>query len=234
MKVVTPAGCSFFDFCRFSAFSHPPCYDRNFFVMTKWIVHGIIFLCIAGIVTATFMNTDSSDDSSAVTQLPVLLLAGVYVGILFVMYILPAITEKATTAVLDSGELVETDPLHDARAAYARGDYEDAMEVYRSVAETDPYNRLPWVEIAKIQHKNLENPAAAALTLRTALESHEWPVNDAAYFMGRLSEIYLEDLDDREASIAILNQMIELFPETRHSANATHKLRDMGAAPSVS
>jgi tetratricopeptide (TPR) repeat protein len=157
------------------------------------------------------------------------MLAGVYVGVLFVLYILPAITDKATSAVLDSNELVETDPLHDARAAYARGDYEEAMEVYRNVAEDDPYNRLPWVEIAKIQHDNLDDPEASLETLRTALESHEWAVNDAAFFMGRLAEIYNEDMDDPESCVVILEQMVELFPETRHSANATHRLREMGA-----
>jgi tetratricopeptide (TPR) repeat protein len=195
--------------------------------MTKNIVHVIIFLIVAGVVFTSFSNTDSQDDTSAVMQLPALLLAGVYVGIMFVLYILPAITDKATSAVLDSGELVEKDPLHDARAAYARGDYEEAMEVYRNFSSEDPYNRLPWVEVAKIQHDNLENPAAAVATLRKALEIHEWPVNDAAYFMRRLSEIYLEGLDDQEACVTILNQMIELFPETRHSANATHKLNDI-------
>ncbi len=199
--------------------------------MTKWIVHGIIFLCVAGIVVAAFATRDSGDDSSVAALLPALMLAAVYLGVLFVMYILPAITEKATTAVLDSGELVETDPLHDARAAYARGDYEEAMDVYRSVTEDDPYNRLPWVEISKIQHDNLEDPEAALLTLRQALESHEWPVNDAAFMMGRISEIYLEDLEDRDSCITILNQIIEMFPETRHSANATHKLREMGESP---
>ena len=194
--------------------------------MTKKIVHVIIFLIVAGIVAAVFLTTDSDDDTSAVMQLPALLLAGMYVGIMFVVYVLPAITDKATTAVLDSGEMVERDPLHDARAAYARGDYEDAMDVYRRVADEDPYNRLPWVEIAKIQHDNLEDPEASIVTLRGALESHEWPINDAAYFMGRLSDIYLE-LNDQDACIMILNQMIELFPETRHSANATHKINEI-------
>jgi tetratricopeptide (TPR) repeat protein len=192
--------------------------------MTKKIVHVIIFLLVAGVVAATFINTDSSDDASAVTQLPALMLAGVYLGIMFVLYILPAITDKATSAVLDSGELVEIDPLHDARAAYARGDYEHAMAVYRSVMADDPYNRLPWVEIAKIQHDNLEAPEASIATLREALEAHEWPINDAAYFMGRLAEVYHDDLDDQESCITILNQIIELFPETRHSANATQKI----------
>lgn len=196
--------------------------------MTKWIFHILAFLFVAGVVAATFMNTDSKDDTSAVYQLPALMLAGVYLGGLFIMYVLPAITDKATHMVYDSGEKVETDPLHDARAAYARGDYQDAIAVYLSVTNDDPYNRLPWVEIAKIQHDNLEDPDAAIQTLRNALESHEWPVNDAAYFMGRLSEIYIEDKDDRETGVSILHQMIETFPETRHSANATHKLREMG------
>lgn len=196
--------------------------------MTKWIVHIVIFVIVAGVVTAAFTNSDGDADAKAVSQLPALLLAGVYLGILFVLYILPAITDKATSAVLDSNELVETDPLHDARAAYARGDYEEAMGVYLSVTDTDPYNRLPWVEIAKIQHDNLEDPESSVQTLRNALESHEWPVNDAAYFMGRIAEIYEEDLEDHEACVSILNQMIELFPETRHAANATHKLREMG------
>ncbi|BDS06442.1 hypothetical protein NT6N_14820 [Oceaniferula spumae] len=196
--------------------------------MTKWIVHGLVFLFVAGVVTATFMNTNSEDDTSAVFQLPALMLAGVYVGILFIMYVLPAITEKATHMVYDSGEMVEEDAMQGARAAYARGDYEEAIEVYRSVMDDDPYNRLPWVEVAKIQHDNLEDPDAAIQTLREALESHEWPVNDAAYFMARLSQMYIEDKEDRESGVVILQQMIELFPETRHSANATHRLRELG------
>lgn len=196
--------------------------------MMKWILHILVFLVVAGIIAAVFTGSGEDDGTRAIMQLPALLLGGFYVGILFVLYILPAITEKATSAVLDSNELVERDPLHDARAAFARGDYEEAMEVYRSVTDADPYNRLPWVEISKIQHDQLEDPAAALNTLQSALESHEWPVNDAAFFMGRIAEIYLVDLEDRESSITILRQMIELFPETRHSANATHKLREMG------
>lgn len=197
--------------------------------MSKWIIHGLIFLAVAGLVAATFINTDSKDDDSAIYQLPVLILAGVYAGIMFVLYVLPSLTDKATSAVLDSNEMVEDDPLHDARAAYARGDYQEAMSVYLSVTHTDPYNRLPWVEIAKIQHDNLEDPDAAIQTLRNALESHDWSVNDAAYFMGRIADLYVQDKEDHNSAISIYQQMVELFPETRHSANATHKLRELGA-----
>ena len=196
--------------------------------MTKWIIHSIIFIFVVSIVLSSLIGGSEGDDVQAViTQLPALLLAGVYVGVLFVLYILLAITDKATSAVLDSNELVETDPMHDARAAHARGDYDEAIAVYREVADADPYNRLPWVEIAKIQHDKLKDPEASIATLRSALESQQWPINDAAYFMGSLATLYNEDLEDRDSCIMILNQMIELFPETRHSANATHKLREM-------
>ena len=117
--------------------------------MTKKIVHVIIFLIVAGVVTATFATTDSADDTSAVMQLPALMLAGVYLGIMFVLYALPAITDKATTAVLDSGEMVERDPLYDARAAYARGDYEESMEVYRSVLPTIPTTACPGLKLLR-------------------------------------------------------------------------------------
>lgn len=195
--------------------------------MTKKIIHVIVFLIVASIVISSFSGSEEGDDGSALMQLPALLLGGMYAGIMFVMYVLPAMTDRATHAVLDSNEMVEKDPLHDARAAYARGDYEEAMKVYRSSMEADPYNRLPWVEVAKIQHDNLENPEAAILTLRQALESHEWPINDAAYFMGRLADIYWEDKQDAESAITILKQMTEMFPETRHFANATHKINDI-------
>ena len=196
--------------------------------MTKWIAHILVFIFVAGLVIVTFTNTDSKDGTSAVYQLPVLMLAGVYLGGLFIMYLLPAITDKATHMLYNSGEQVEHDPLYDARAAHARGDYDDAIAVYLSVTHTDPENRLPWVEIAKIQHNYLEDPDAAIFTLRNALESRDWAVNDAAYFMNRLSEIYIEDKDDKESGVNMLHQIIETFPETRHSANATHKLREMG------
>ncbi|MEC8942508.1 MAG: tetratricopeptide repeat protein, partial [Verrucomicrobiota bacterium] len=121
------------------------------------------------------------------------------------------------------------DPMHDARVFLARGDYEAAIAAYRAVARTQPENRFPWVEIAKIQHDNLEDSDASIETLRTALESREWRVNDMAFFMFRLAELYEVDKEDKPRAVSILEQVVELFPETRHSANATHRLRELGA-----
>ena len=104
-----------------------------------------------------------------------------------------------------------------------------AIDAYREVATEQPDNRFPWLEISKIQHDNLEDPDAAIKTLREALESSDWRVNDAAFFMFRIAEMYEVDKKDQAQAVAILQQVVETFPETRHSANATHRLRELGA-----
>jgi len=152
----------------------------------------------------------------------------VVVGVVFVIDVLPVIAQKMTHAVYDSAEMVEEDAMHDARSKVAQGDYEGAIEAFKVAAQADPLNRMPWIEIAKIYRENLENPGAALSTLRTALEGQEWQVNDAAYLMFRVAELYDEDLQDRTSATTILLQVTEQFPNTRHSANARHRLHEWG------
>jgi tetratricopeptide (TPR) repeat protein len=131
--------------------------------------------------------------------------------------------------VYDSAEMVEKDVMHDARVRVAQGDYHGAIEAFKEAAKAEPLNRLPWVEISKIYKDHLEDPQAAIQTIRYALESQEWEVNDAAYFLFRLAELYDEVAGDRASAIAIMQQVVEQFPRTRHSANANTKLHEWGA-----
>jgi tetratricopeptide (TPR) repeat protein len=150
------------------------------------------------------------------------------VGTLVVVDVLPMLAHKATHSVYDSGEKVEADAMHTARSKVAQGDYVGAIESFREAAKADPLNRMPWVEIAKIQRENLEDPNAAIQTIRYALESQEWEINNAAYFLFRLAELYDEDAGDRMSASTMLHQVMEQFPETRYSANARHKLHEWG------
>lgn len=156
------------------------------------------------------------------------LTAGI-VGLVLVVYLLPLFAQKLTHAVYDSGELLEKDLMREAHSLLAQGEYELAIEAFKKVASEDPYNRLPWVEIAKVYRVNLHDPTTALSTLREALESKDWPVDDAAYLMFRIAELYDEDFDDRATATGIMHQVVEEFPETRHSANAAHKLREWEA-----
>jgi len=152
------------------------------------------------------------------------------VGIVFVAWLLPIFAHKLTHAVYDSGEQVETDPFHAARVMIAQGEWEGAIEAFKLGAQQDPLNRMPWVEITKIQKTHLEDSPAAIATLREAIQEHEWEENDAAFLMFRLAEIYDENAEDRAAAAAILEQVMEQFPDSRHSANARSKLHEWGMA----
>ncbi|MGC6427633.1 MAG: tetratricopeptide repeat protein [Akkermansiaceae bacterium] len=170
---------------------------------------------------------DKTADIMLAVALPMLLTAA-YIGFLVMTYVLPSFVDKMSEEMYGSTAEVEDDPLHDARAAVAQGDYPEAIKNYRQAFMANPDDRFPMVEIAKIQRDNLNSPAVAVETLREALESKEWRENDAAFFMFRIADIYENDLDNHEGCVAILRQVIETLPETRHSANATHKLRELG------
>lgn len=152
------------------------------------------------------------------------------VGIFFVVYALPFFAQRVTHAIYDSAEMVDKDGLRNARSLLAQGEYEGAIEAFKQAAAVDPLNRLPWVEIAKIYKDNLGDPASAVATIRHALESQEWEINDAAYFLFRLAELYDEVNGDRASAIEIMNQVVAQFSGTRHSANATHKLHEWAIA----
>lgn len=173
---------------------------------------------------------ESMKSSKSLTGILMAFLTAGLVGVVFVIDVLPAIAHRMTHAVYDSAEMVEEDVMHDARAKLAQGDYEGAVGAFRDAATQDPLNRLPYVEIAKIQREQLHDPQGAIATLREAIEGQEWQVSDAAFLMFRLAEVYDEDLSDRLSAATLLQQVIDQFPETRHSANARHKLHEWGVA----
>ena len=173
---------------------------------------------------------DAAENDRTMSGILLAFLSAGLIGIVVVSEVLPMLAHRVTHAVYDSGEEVEADPMHDARSKVAQGDWEGAVEAFRQAAAVDPLNRLPWVEIAKIQLEQLEDPHAAVQTLRQAIEGQEWQENDAAYLMFRLAGIYDEHLGDRASAATTMQQVMEQFPETRHSANARHKLHEWGLA----
>ena len=175
-------------------------------------------------------KVENASGSRFVYGLLLTFLSAGLIGIVFVIHVLPMLAHRVTHAVYDSGEEVDKDPMHDARSKVAQGDWEGAIEAFRQAAAIDPLNRLPYVEIAKIQLEQLEDPQAAVQTLRHAIEDQEWQENDAAYLMFRLAGIYDEHLNDRASAATTMQQVMEQFPETRHSANARHKLHEWGLA----
>ena len=158
------------------------------------------------------------------------LLLTVGVAIFAAIFILPAVGEWIGNLFYSAPEEVEPDKYSEAASKLAQGDHQGAIKTYRAIAKDEPDSRFPHVEIAKIQLEQLHDAYAAIDTIQTALDSKEWPENDAAFFMFKLADLHENQHGDVETAKGFLNRVIESFPETRHSANARHKLNEIEQA----
>jgi tetratricopeptide (TPR) repeat protein len=158
-----------------------------------------------------------------------ILLGGVG-GILAVKYLLPWIGDAFGESLYSSGELVEQDEMTKAAACISQGNYEGAISHYEKMLDDKPDDPFPVAEIAKIHAERLHDPQSALAALSNHLQSRDWPVDDAAFIMFRISEVYMTHLHDFGAARDMLEQVIGNFPNTRHSANAHHKITEIEQA----
>jgi tetratricopeptide (TPR) repeat protein len=151
----------------------------------------------------------------------------VVIGFFVVLFVLPTLGDKIGAFFYSAPEKIEPDAFSKASSKIAQGDYEGAVAAYAKIAVDEPENRFPGVEIAKLQQDNLGDVDAAIATLEGAIEGKGWEIDDAAFLIFRLEDIYLKEKGDVERSKELLELVIERFPETRHSANAHHRLNEM-------
>jgi tetratricopeptide (TPR) repeat protein len=157
------------------------------------------------------------------------IITGIFVGFLIVGYVLPNFVQRASEEVLGSSERSgPADALSQAQALVAQGEWDEAIAKYRQAAKEQPDNRLPWVEIGMLQLERKGDPEAALATFNQALERGNWRDNDEAFFIFRKIEIQENHLNNHDRAVELLREVIERFPETRHSANANHKLHELG------
>lgn len=190
----------------------------------KLIVTNIAIL-IAGIVLWKIWSNWGTWDVP--TKFGVFMLLFIALGVPAVAYIMPQIGDKIGDFFYSAPEMVAEDPYAKAAATLSRGDYNEALAAYRTLATDNPGDRFPVVEISKIQLDKLENVDGAIATLQSALDRGNWRENDEAFFIFRLADIYSQQKKDKERARQYLQIAIEKFPETRHSANATHKLHEL-------
>lgn len=169
-------------------------------------------------------------------KLLLFIVGGLIVGIPAALIVAPVLGDKLGDFFYNAPEKVVPIPGSAARAKMAQGDYEGAVEEFIKLAESDPNDRTPWVEVLRIQREKLGDPQAALNSAMTALAAHQWPEDDEAFFLFRVVEISRDELNQPDIAIDALNTIVEKFPETRNSANAMHMLREMTSnnAPSAS
>jgi tetratricopeptide (TPR) repeat protein len=160
-------------------------------------------------------------------KLVMVIILGLTGGLLAVKYVIPMLGDAMGEAVFSSGEQVEQDEMTKAAASIAQGDYKGAIEHYEKMLQDKPDDPFPVAEIAKVHAERLRNPQAALKALEEHLQSKDWPVDDAAFIMFRIADVHLTHRHDYETARDMLEQIISNFPNTRHSANAHHRMSEI-------
>lgn len=188
----------------------------------------VIRICVITIVLVVIALAWSYlKDASDGMKLVFVILVGLAGGLLSVKYVIPWLGDVMGEAVFSSGEKVEQDHMTKAAARIAQGDYEGAIGHYEKMLEEKPDDPFPVAEIAKIHAERLHDPQAALKVLEAHLQSKDWPVDDAAFIMFRIADVHLTQRHDFEAARDMLEQVIGNFPNTRHSANAHHRISEL-------
>jgi hypothetical protein len=84
--------------------------------------------------------------------------------------------------------------------------------------------------MTKIYLDKLHEPENAIRTLEDALHASGWADEDESFFLFRLVDLNLEHRHDHERAVELLIDVVERFPDSRHSANAVHRLRELDPA----
>lgn len=195
--------------------------DRQLIVRICFAVLGIL------IVSLVWNAVKEADDG---VKLVTVIFIGLIGGILVVKFVIPWIGDAMGEAVFSSGEQNEQDEMTKAAACISQGDYEGAIGHYEKMLEEKPDDPFPVAEIAKVYAERLHDPDSALRVLSDHLQSKDWPVDDAAFIMFRIAEVQMTHRHDFDAARDMLEQVVGNFPNTRHSANAHHKMSEIEQA----
>lgn len=194
---------------------------RNLIILALLVITVILFR-----QAQAAYQVEDADATRVVLLFGAVVLVGATTGGLAVIAFLPQFGDAVGNAFFHPNEVIEKDPHADAMGAMARGDYARAIEEYGKAFAHDPNDTLALSEMARIYCEKLQEPAEAATLLEAALE-RELETGDAAFLCSRLADVYWNYQHDIVRARELLMQVIETMPNTRHSANASHRLQEM-------
>lgn len=191
----------------------------------------VIRVCLVGLVALGMLLLWRKIPTFDVgTMFAVVLVGGLILGLIAVKFIAPWIGDTVATFFFSSGEVLKPDDSTKAVAKLAQGDYMGAIAEYGKVLKEKPDDLHAISEIARIYAEKLEAAPRALAFLQERFEGSEWPEDSAAFLLFRMADLQVEPLHDYAAAQALLEQVIARFPDTRHSANAHHKINEVQQA----
>jgi tetratricopeptide (TPR) repeat protein len=195
-------------------------------------IRSVIALVLIAIAFVLFRQAraayddQTGDYSHAIVLFGLVVVVGVAAGALLAFSFVPQVAEGIGNMFYQPNEPIEKNPHAGALGAIAQGDYEKAVEEYRKVYEKNPDDTLALSEMARLYCDKLHDPAPAAQLLEGALQRELLP-EDAAFLCSRLADVYWTHQHDVGGARALLLQVIETMPNTRHAANASHRLQEI-------
>lgn len=184
---------------------------------------------LGGIVLAVVAFFRAAPKMDIPTLFAVVLLGGVVIAILLAKLILPWIGDAVGSFFYSSGETVDNSQSLRAAAKVAQGDFAGAVSEYEKMLAANPADVFAISEIAKIQADRLEDPDKALQFLRDKLKGRQWSDEDAAFLRFREVDLLVGQADHAGAETA-LNEIMVRHANTRHAANAHHRLHEVRAA----
>lgn len=172
------------------------------------------------------MAAENADPTQTIIYFGSIVLVGCVLGAIAALHLLPAFGEWAGGFLFNPSVEVEKDPHASAMALMAKGDFVEAIEEYRRIFDADTSDTLALTEMARIYCDKLGDPESGATVLETAL-AHEWAPEQSALLCNRLADIYLNYFKDADRARAVLQQIAETMPNTKHAANAVHRLHEI-------
>jgi len=197
------------------------------------LIRGFVILGLLWLEFILYRNVNRHDAGGDSTGIVVgfasIIGVALVIGAVVAFMVLPSLGEAVGNFFFNPGGEIEKSPYSPALAKIAVGDYEGAIREYHAILKENPEDMHAVSEIVHIYCDKLGDHDTAEKFLTDALQS-EWPADQGAFIASKLVDVYWNHKRDAESARHVLNQIAESMPDTRHSANAVHRLNEIERA----
>jgi len=174
----------------------------------------------------THANIEGADQSKTFLLFGGVVCLAVVIGAITALSLLPAIGEAFSGIFYGSNAEIQKDPHSAALSKSAQGDLEGAIAEYIAIYNDNRSDTMALSEAVHIYCDRLHDYTSAARLLEEALQE-ELPMEESAFICNRLVDIYWGYQHDAVSARRLLIQVAESMPDTKHAANAQHRLMQL-------
>lgn len=176
-----------------------------------------------GIRPATGVSAASADSSWA-GYMGAFILVVLALGGLVAWDFAQFIARRGHSSVFQEDTEAKRDPEYEeAEKAWSNGEHLEAVRLMREFLKKNPAEQYASLRIAEIYEKDLHNPLAAAMEYEEIL-CRKLPREKWGWTAIHLSNLYSGKLNHPDKALALLNRVIEEYPETGAARKARSRM----------